>query len=163
MKRKLLLCLGLALTVNLAKSQWANQASTWDYGFSSGTSGTYSNTTTATENTSSSAIPFLPIPPSGTSRVALVANSGGTFVLNATNNTLTLTGATAAASKFSAYNILGASEIASVSFEAIFSNPGSQAPTYYFSMGTRAAAGNLYNNNNAVYTGANSGERYSMH
>ncbi|MNK22860.1 hypothetical protein D3C87_411420 [compost metagenome] len=157
MKRKLLLCLGLVLSAGLSKAQWVNETTVWNYGFSSGTSGTFSTGASNAENISTSGSPFLPSTPSGTSRVGLIANTTGTFVLNATNNTLAITGSSAGASKFSAYNITGASEIASISFEVTFSNPNSQAPTYYFSMGTKAAAGNLYNNNNAVFTGANSG------
>ncbi|WP_256009920.1 hypothetical protein [Desertivirga xinjiangensis] len=157
MKRTAVLGLSFLLSTGIAEAQWKNQSTTWSYGFGDSKSATLTATADNAEYLSKNAASVLSQPSSGTVRLFIPGNTDGGFTIEPTSNTLTFSGSTVGSTKFSAYNIAGASEIASITFNVTFSNPDKQQATYYFSMGTKGKPGNLYNSANAVYTGANSG------
>lgn len=163
MKRKLLLGLGLLLSAGFAKAQWANQTSSWSYGFSATTPSpsTVSSGTTNTTYLSSDALPVLPAPSSGTSLIFFTANTSSSVTIDATSNTLTMVpSVTGSVTKFSTYSVSGATELAYSKFTMTFSRTGATAPAnntaYVWSIGNRETTGNLYSNSTAVYQASGS-------
>lgn len=155
MKMKLLMGAGLLLSSGLAKAQWQSQTD-WKYGFGNAKASTLTASTENTEYISKGSSSVLPSPSAGTAKLFLPPNTNAGFTVDPASNALVLKGSTSGASKFSVYGIDNASAVASISFITSFSNPDKQQATYFFSLGTKGKAGNLYNSANAVYTGANS-------
>ena len=159
----------MAATFSQAQGVWSGEvtANAWTYGFSSATDGTFNSSSAGLVESISPppvtdpvTIPFLPVPPSGTTRVMITQNaSASSFVLQKATNTLTINSKGTGAIKFSGYNIANASEIASMSFTTTFGRTGTTVPAnnvaFLWSMGFKDENGNLYNNSNAVnYSGA---------
>lgn len=142
--------------VSLAQGQWINELpeSKWAYNFTAGTSGSYN-----TDGAVNSPL-FLPIPPSGTSRVFVPNGSGASYLLDVDNNGLEIYPNGSGATKFSAYTIANATEIAAMTMTLTFGRTGVNPPVnntaFIWSIGYRGASNTIYSNSNSVFTAANS-------
>jgi hypothetical protein len=174
MKIKLLISVLFFLSCKIATAQWTNQvASPWVYNFTAGTDATVGPLTAVYTNTSADALPFLPVPPTGTSRVYMPYNNtngttGGVYTLDKTSNTLTMVPvAGSGTSKFSAYNIAAAGSIATITTTVIFGKTSASAPTITtytpaFIIGNRAASSNVFNNASSGFNATGGGTQNSL-
>jgi hypothetical protein len=156
--KKLLLGIGFLLSASFAQAQWTNNG-TWDYSFGTATpSTTLSSSTVAVSSSSTSTTAnFLPSPPSGTVGVHLNANTtNGSFTLNS-DNTLKLQLATTSITRFSAIDVVVATDVVVNKFKIKFSAAvsGTDGGNYVYAIGNNK--GNLFNptSNNSVFRSSN--------
>ncbi len=158
MKRKLLLGLSLLLSASFAQAQWANNVA---YTYSFGTdAATYvptpaGNGTKVAESTTSVKT-FLPQPTSGGVRIVVSVDAtksepGGGIILNGDNTLSVKQPGVAGLTKFSAYNMNGATDVAKVELDVNF-NTDLVANNYQLGIGNNKNT--LFYSVSSIYRGS---------